>query len=405
MIVPLREAVPDTCGGKAGALGALLRAGLPVPDGFAVPFAAYLDAVRDLDLCTDAPDAVRQAIEARPVHATVLGALERALDELGDPPVAVRSSAAGEDTGQASAAGQYESFLAVHGVGGVAEALRACWASLFTPHAIDYRSASGGDDPVMAVIVQRHLDAEVSGVMFTPADADDATRIEASWGLGPSVVGGTVTPDAYRVAADGSVTRAVALKRTRLDRDGGRLRTRDVPADARHRPTINDATATRLATLGGRIAAVLGGPQDVEWGIADGRTWILQARPVTAALPPPASPSAAPGTAAAELTGTPGSHGSVTGIARIVRGPGDFARVQAGDILVCPFTDPAWTPLLRIAAGVITETGGVLSHAAIVARELRIPAVLGIPGATTTIADATTVAIDGTAGTVATTTR
>ncbi|TMR89150.1 PEP/pyruvate-binding domain-containing protein [Nonomuraea basaltis] len=410
MLVPLKEAAADTCGGKAGALGALLRAGLPVPDGFVVSFAAYRAAVRDLDLGrfageSDDLDATRQVIEAHPVHATVIDALGRALDELGDPPVAVRSSAADEDTGQASAAGQHESFLAVRGVSEVADAVRACWASLYSPRAIDYRGASGrddrpSDDLVMAVIVQRHLDAEVSGVMFTPADPDDATRIEASWGLGPSIVGGKVTPDAYRVAEDGSVTRTVADKRTRLDRRGAQLVIRDVPARARDQPTIDDATVTQLAKLGKEIAGVLGGPQDIEWAIVDGRTWVLQARPVTAAPPPPTSPSSASDTPAATLTGTPGSHGTVTGTARIVRGPGDFARVRPGDILVCPFTDPAWTPLLRIAAGVVTETGGVLSHAAIVAREHAIPAVLGIPNATSRLHDDTVITIDGTTGTV-----
>ncbi|MFB4278173.1 PEP/pyruvate-binding domain-containing protein [Nonomuraea sp. MTCD27] len=410
MIVPLAQAAADTCGGKAGALGALLRAGLPVPDGFVVPFAAHLAAVRDLDLGRfagepDDPEATRQAIEALPVHAALLGALERALRELGDPPVAVRSSAADEDTGLASAAGQHESFLAVHGAGEVAEAVRACWASLFSPRAVGYRGASGRDgrpfgDLAMAVIVQRHLDAEASGVMFTPADPNGATEIEASWGLGPSIVGGTVTPDAYRVAEDGSVTRTIADKRTRLDRRGRRLVTRDVSTLARRRPTIDDATATQLAKLGEEIAAVFGGPQDIEWAIADGRTWVLQARPVTAALPPSASPVGVPGTSAAALTGTPGSRGTVTGTARIVRGPGDFARVRPGDILVCPFTDPAWTPLLRIAAGVVTETGGVLSHAAIVAREHAIPAVLGVPNATDRLHDGTVITVDGTTGTV-----
>lgn len=406
MIVPLMEAVADTCGGKAGALGALLRAGLPVPDGFVVSYAAYLSAVRDLDLARlagepDDPDAVRQVIESRPVHPTVVDALRRALDELGDPPVAVRSSAASEDTGQASAAGQHESFLAVRGVSEVADAVRACWASLFSPRAIDYRrDGQPSDDLVMAVLVQRHLDAEVSGVMFTPADPDGATQIEASWGLGPSVVGGTVTPDAYRVAADGSVTRTVADKRTRLDRRGTRLVITEVPIRTRDQPTIDDATATRLAKLGEEVAAVRGGPQDIEWSIVDGRIWVLQARPVTAAPPSPTSPSSASETPAATLTGTPGSHGTVTGAARIVRGPGDFARVRPGDILVCPSTDPAWTPLLRIAAGVITETGGVLSHAAIVAREHAIPAVLGIPNATSTLHDDTVITLDGTTGTV-----
>ncbi|MFF4624084.1 PEP/pyruvate-binding domain-containing protein [Nonomuraea jabiensis] len=400
MIIPLVEAVPGTCGGKAGALGALLRAGLPVPDGFVLSYAAYLTAVRDLDLGgSDGPDAMRAAIEARPVHASVIDALGRALGGLGDPPVAVRSSASNEDTGQASAAGQHESFLAVRGAGAVTDAVRACWASLFSPRAIDYRRDDRPpDDLAMAVIVQRHLDAEVSGVMFTPADPHGTTEIEASWGLGPSIVGGTVTPDAYRVAGDGSVARTIADKRTRLDRHGTRLVVRDVPASARDRPAIDDATAARLAELGGEIAAVLGGPQDIEWAIADGRTWILQARPVTAAPPPP--PSVASDAPAGALTGTPGSRGSVTGTARIVRGPGDFARVHPGDILVCPFTDPAWTPLLRIAAGVVTETGGVLSHAAIVARELGIPAVLGVPDATSRLHDDTVITVDGATGAV-----
>ncbi|NRQ37758.1 pyruvate, phosphate dikinase [Nonomuraea sp. NN258] len=413
MIVTLGEAVAGTCGGKAGALGALLRAGLPVPDGFVVPFAVHREFVRD------PADAARREIEGRPLDPAVLGALTRALGDLGDPPVAVRSSAAHEDTGLASAAGQHESFLAVRGTDQVADAVRACWASLFSPRAVGYRGDDGPPpaDLAMAVLVQRLLDADVSGVMFTPGSPDEPTEIEASWGLGPSVVGGTVTPDAYRVAASGQVTaRVVADKRTRLDRRGGRLVTSEVPADDRRRPTLDDATATRLAELGARIAGVFGGPQDIEWAIADGRVWILQSRPITAALPTqnsatshasaPHAPTAgtthdgSAGTPGAVLSGTPGSRGSVTGAARIVRGPADFARVRPGDVLVCPFTDPAWTPLLRIAAGVVTETGGVLSHAAIVAREYAIPAVLGIPDATRRLRDDTLITVDGSAGTV-----
>ncbi|MGR6915551.1 PEP/pyruvate-binding domain-containing protein [[Actinomadura] parvosata] len=396
MIVPLAAAVADTCGGKAGALGALLRAGLPVPDGFVVPFAAYRAAARE----PGSGDLTEE------LAGTLAGTLAGALAGLGDPVVAVRSSASGEDTGQASAAGQHESFLAVHGADEVAEAVRSCWASLFSERAVHYRGAAGGDDLAMAVIVQRHLDAEVSGVMFT----GDTTRIEASWGLGPSVVGGTVTPDAYVVATGGSVTRTVASKRTRLDRHGTRLVTSEVPAPARDLPALDDATAIRLAELGEQIAAAFGGPQDVEWAITGDRIWILQARPITAALPPPPGethpPTALPphdeAPPPAALTGTPGSRGTAAGAARIVRGPADFARVRPGDILVCPFTDPAWTPLLRVAAGVVTETGGVLSHAAIVARECAIPAVLGVPDATTVLRDGSLITVDGTTGTVTT---
>jgi pyruvate, water dikinase len=424
MIVPLEDAGMDTCGGKAAALGALLRAGLPVPDGFVVPFAAYRAAVRGLG--PGASDGMRQAIAARPVGAEVLDALGHALGALGDPPVAVRSSAANEDTAQASAAGQHESFLAIRGVREVAEAVRGCWASLFSARAVGYRGDEPSDDLAMAVFVQRHLDAGVSGVMFTPSAPDAATEIEASWGLGPTVVEGKVTPDAYRVHADGSVGRTVADKQTRLDRHGARLVVRDVPDRDRRRPVLDDATAVLLAGLGERIAALRGGPQDIEWAIDGDRVWILQSRPITAALPtspktsrtathpdssrpttPPstsqttATPHAHPDSSReAVLSGTPGSRGSVTGTARIVRGPGDFARVRPGDILVCPFTDPAWTPLLRIAAGVVTETGGMLCHAAIVAREHGIPAVLGVPEATSRLGDDTVITIDGTTGMV-----
>ncbi|WP_433012732.1 PEP/pyruvate-binding domain-containing protein [Kribbella sp. CA-294648] len=415
-----------------------------------------------------------RVIASWPLAGGLLDSLAQALGGLGDVPVAVRSSANSEDTVHASGAGQHESVLAVRGVPDVAAAVRTCWESLHSSRAIAYRNDPSTnhpppDEPAMAVLIQRLVDADISGVMFTPADPESPTEIEASWGLGPAVVGGTVTPDAYRVAPDGTITRTIAHKQTRLDRTGtqpstnltathtahstaklasngnahsaaalvssedtrsgtGQVGTGDTRSHAstaavdassapglvsgglvvsevsgvdRDRATLDDATVARLVLLGQRVAAVLGGPQDIEWAIADSHIWILQARPITA-TPPPA-PSEAPVASPTVLTGTPASHGLVAGTARIVRGPADFLRVRPGDILVCPYTDPAWTPLLRIAAGVLTETGGVLSHAAIVARELRIPAILGIPDATTRIHDGATITINGTTGTVTTT--
>ncbi|WP_327090895.1 PEP-utilizing enzyme [Nonomuraea sp. NBC_01738] len=382
MIVPLMAAVAGTCGGKAGSLGVLLRGGLPVPDGFVVPYDVYRSAVRK--------PGGRDAIASRPLGPALTAALGDALAGLGAAPVAVRSSASNEDTAESSAAGLHESFLGMRGVDAVSRAVRACWGSLDSPRALG--AVSG--ELAMAVLVQRLVDAEVSGVMFT----GEVTRIEASWGLGPSVVGGLVTPDAYEVGGDGRVSRTVADKRTRLDRYGGRLVERDVPVDMRSAAALDDVTAIRLAGLGRRIATVFGGPQDIEWAVADGRIWIVQARPVTAALPLfSGAPTGAPTGA---LAGTPGSRGTATGAARIVRGPADFARVRPGDILVCPFTDPAWTPLLRVVAGVVTETGGVLSHAAIVAREQSIPAILGIRDATRDIHDGALITIDGSTGLV-----
>ncbi|AEE44556.1 PEP/pyruvate-binding domain-containing protein [Cellulomonas fimi] len=423
MIVPLREAVPATCGGKAGTLGALLRAGLPVPDGFVVPRSVHR-AVPAAAAGT-AQDARPGRPPVRPPTAPtgLADALARGLRTLGDPPVAVRSSADDEDTAHASAAGQYDTVLAVEGAERLAQAVRACWASLHGPRAAAYRrgrAGHGADAPGMAVLVQRHLDPQVAGVMLVPGDPDGPTLIEATWGLGTSVVDGTVTPDTYRVAADGSVTCTVADKRTRTDRRDGRLVTSTVADVDRRRPALDDPTATRLAALGRRVAAVLAGPQDVEWAVVDGEAWVLQARPVTADVPagrpgPVGAPAASRAPAGppdatrlpdatagppTRLVGTPGSAGRATGPARVVRGPADFARTRPGDVLVCPWTDPGWTPLLHVAAAVVTEAGGVLAHAAIVARERGIPAVLGVTDATTALLDGTTVTVDGTAGTV-----
>ncbi|MFT3889869.1 MAG: PEP/pyruvate-binding domain-containing protein [Arachnia sp.] len=385
MITTLRTTSAATGGGKAAALAVLLREGLPVPDGFVVSFAAHRAAHADSALTV-----------TRELH----NALAWHLAQLGDPPMAVRSSAANDDTAHGSAAGQYESVLAVQGARAVAEAVRVCWASSASERAADYWThlEHQADVPDMAVIVQRLIDADVSGVMFTPAAPGGSTRIEASWGLGPSVVGGTVTPDAYEVASDGSVRCTIGRKTTRLDRDGIGLASRLVPEEQQTRPALDDTTATALATLGRRIADLFGRPQDVEWALAGGKVWILQARPITADLP--LLPPTAPIDGEAALSGTPGAHGTVTGTARVLRGPADFPRLRPGDIAVCPYTDPAWTPLFRIAAAVVTETGGALSHAAIVAREHGIPAVLGVPHATARIQDGTLITVNGTEGTV-----
>ncbi|MCJ1703468.1 PEP/pyruvate-binding domain-containing protein [Rathayibacter sp. VKM Ac-2926] len=386
-VVDLTDASSEACGGKAAALGALLRAGLPVPDGFVVPSAAHR--------ALHTEPATRMEKLYQPV--------DLALSRMGDPPVAVRSSAENEDTAGASAAGQYESILAVRGADAVLSAISDCWDSASSARVTEYwaktNASSAASESTMAVLVQRLIDADTSGVLFTPANRNGSTRIEASWGLGLVVVGGTVTPDSYEVAPNGTVRHTVGTKTTRMDRneDIAGVSTRDVDSHHRAALTLDDETAAHLATLGDRVASVLGGPQDIEWAISDGQIWILQARPITASLPP-IPRSARPDSRV--LIGTPGAHGVASGQARVIRSPSEFGRIQPGEILICPHTDPAWTPLFTIAGGVVTQAGGALSHAAIVAREYGIPAVLGITDVTELITDGTRVTLDGTNGTL-----
>lgn len=388
MLIPLRSATRPRCGSKAATLSTLLRDGFAVPDGFVVPsgYASTFDARQE------------------PARARLTEAVTRELAAMGDPVVAVRSSAANEDTEDASAAGQHASILGARGAAAVCDAIAVCQESAASPQVGEYlrrvRAETADDAPSMAVLVQRLVAADVSGVMFTPERGGGTTRIEASWGLGSAVVGGLVTPDGFEVSHDGDVRWTIGTKQTRTDLHGEAQGVIDSAVDDRRRAvrTLSDDDARSLAALGARIATSLGAAQDVEWAIADGQAWVLQARPITAALPPSVG---SPPLTDATLAGAPASPGVVTAQARIVRGPGDFRRVRPGDIVVCTCTDPAWTPLLAIAAGVIAEIGGTLSHAAIVAREFGIPAVLGVTGAMQRIRDDDRVTLDGTAGLIA----
>jgi pyruvate,water dikinase len=210
-----------------------------------------------------------------------------------------------------------------------------------------------------------------------------------------------VTPDSFAVSANGVVDRRTGDKRTRIDRSPDGTSTTQVSTELRGRLCLDDRQLLELARLAEDVAAYLGAPQDIEFALENNQLWLLQARPITAPSPHPAA-AVDPPPADNQLCGTAGSPGVVSGPARVVHGPEDFRRVRPGDILVCRFTDPAWTPLFGVVGGVVTEIGGRLSHAAIVAREHRIPAVLGVPAAMTTLSDDQPVTLNGITGTVRT---
>ncbi|WP_436536058.1 PEP/pyruvate-binding domain-containing protein [Actinoplanes sp. HUAS TT8] len=390
MLIDLIDADAATAGGKAAALGRLLRAGLPVPPGFVVPTTVYDQVAAGLS--SGDAGTTRGLLAEAVLPPELPGRIEQELARMGDPPVAVRSSATSEDTADATAAGQHDTFLGVSGTAAVADAVRRCWASVWSDRAVAYRHrAATTEPPGVAVLVQELVDAEVAGVLFTGTDV----RVEGSWGLGESVVAGRVTPDSWTVSGDRVVGRMLGGKTTRVDRQDGTVVTREVDPADRERFCLPDEEVLRLAHLGREVARLLQQPQDIEWAYARGRIWLLQARPITSELPDLATPADGDTTV---LTGTPGSTGVARGPVRVVRGIGDFGRVRSGDILVCRTTDPAWTPLFGVVAAVVTETGGVLSHAAIVAREQGLPAVLAVGEATTTLHEDAMVEVDGSTG-------
>jgi phosphohistidine swiveling domain-containing protein len=302
-------------GGKAVGLGGLLTAGLPVPRGFVLNTAGYTDFVGANRLEADiralaalSPQASPQdyedasaRIRALFTHGTMPSGIEAELGaaygRLGDgnAAVAVRSSATAEDLASASFAGQQETYLNVVGAEELHAAVIDCWASLWTARAMAYRAREGiaPDSVRLAVVVQQMVEAEAAGVMFTANPANgrrDQMAISAAWGLGESVVSGTVTTDDLVVdAGTGRVlSRRTADKEVMTVYGEHGTKERPVPAARRREPVLDDAAAAELAGLGARIANRFGMPQDIEWAKVGGEFFILQSRAITA-LPEPAA--------------------------------------------------------------------------------------------------------------------
>jgi phosphoenolpyruvate synthase/pyruvate phosphate dikinase len=316
----LRGADAGRFGGKSAALGELIAAGIPVPGGFALAADLYTAAVAPLGLDDTARDAaaIREAIRGVAVPDGIDAEIEQRYADLGgdDPPVAVRSSALGEDSAEATFAGQQETILWVKGAPAVLQAVRACWASLYSDEAISYRRrlGSGTGAPAMGVAVQRMVDAAVSGVMFTcnPVSGDRSmVAINAGWGLGLAVVGGEVTPDDHLVSkVTGEMVReTIGDKHVQYVRsaDGRGTELVDVAPDRRGARCLDEAALAGLLALARRVEQHFGAPQDIEWAIdGGGEVFVLQARPVTGL--PERQPKARPASAMEMVMGTFGAN-------------------------------------------------------------------------------------------------
>ncbi|HTU86342.1 MAG TPA: phosphoenolpyruvate synthase [Solirubrobacteraceae bacterium] len=427
-------------GGKGANLGQLTRLGLPVPPGFVVGAPAYaefrhqsglsdrLEAilgkldVEDTAALRAASEQARQAIADTDMPAwladAIGGAYEGLSGEEPDVPVAVRSSATAEDTASASFAGMNETFLNVRGRDAVIDAVKRCWESLFGARTIYYRGQRGfgQTDMDIAVVIQRQIPSTRAGVMFTidPATGERGHLvIEGSFGLGESVVSGQVSPDRYVVEKPTMVilTRSVRPKELTVEAaaDGGTA-TRALTPEESRRPVLSDEEVLRLAELGVAIEREYHSPQDTEWAFdPDGNIWMLQSRPITTIAPPSPPDGAQTATPVSETPADAGSvlvrglgaaPGRAAGAVRLLRSLEEASKLGAGDVLVTHMTSPDWVPLMRKAAAIVTDSGGMTCHAAIVSRELSIPCVVGTGDATKRLRDGELVTVDATQGTV-----
>ncbi len=427
-----RESVP-LVGGKGANLGELTQAGIPVPPGFVVTTRAYRQFIEDsgldhtlrrlldgLNVDDDAQlnakaAAVRYAIEQAEMPAIMQQEITAAYAQLGEGPVAVRSSATAEDLAEASFAGQQATFLNIEGGVNVVEAVQRCWASLFEARAIFYRELAGWGhfDVDLAVPVQRMVQSESSGVMFTvdPMTNDhNRVIIEAAFGLGEAVVGGLVSPDHFEVEKSSENI----LQRQIFTQDRKLVRAPDGVVDPEHgpnvwqtlsdadgsQPKLNDEQVVELTAIGKQIESHYGSPQDIEWGWANGQFYLLQTRPITTVAPSAKTNGNNPAPTPAEapiLDGSPASPGVATGRIRVIVDARETSSIGEGDVLVAVMTTPDFVPAMKRAAAIITERGGRTCHAAIISRELGVPCVVGASGAAK-LADGREVTVDGASG-------
>ncbi|MDD2777714.1 MAG: phosphoenolpyruvate synthase [Methanocellales archaeon] len=414
-------------GGKGASLGEMINEELPVPRGFAVTahaFRQFLDNTgiakslfESLEIDVDDSEALKNAAKKAKslilnaempseMRTAILDAYDKLCERESETVfVAVRSSATAEDLPNASFAGQQETFLNIRGGKAVLEAVKKCWVSLYGARAIFYRAKQGFEHEHVniAVIIQKMVDADKAGVLFTshPTSGEPTTIIEAGWGLGEAVVSGSMSPDNYVVdrRTKKIVQRHIATKNLMhvKDKDTGKTVQKKVPDDMMDKTVLTDGEVMKLTELGEIVENHYGTPQDVEWAIADGKIYMLQSRPITTIqIKDKEIKSGKVGELILEGIGA--SPGLAYGNVEIVSKLDELDRVGKGDILVTQMTTPDMVTAMKRAVGVITDEGGLTCHAAIVSRELGTPCIVGTKKGTKVLKDVKVVTIDGEKG-------
>ncbi len=426
----LRKTDIPLVGGKNANLGEMISAGLPVPPGFAVTAYAYEKFIETTHIAekiyeiinktvTDKDDPkqydtaskkIRALIEKASMPEEIANSVKSAYKKLNKKLnlkgvfVAVRSSATAEDLPDASFAGQQETYLNVKGTDELLEKVVKCWSSLFTPRAIFYRNEKGfaHEKVFISVGVQKMVNSRAAGVMFTlnPVTGNtDEIVIEGNYGLGETVVSGVVNPDHFIVDKNTLRLAEKQLARKTIqyirDPDTGATVHLDVPEEKQKQPCVSDEELSKLSELAKRIEQHYGKAQDIEWAIdkdlsSPNNVFIVQSRPETVwgakgmETPTGIEERKSEEKLKVAVKGlSAGRKGYGVGIAKVVFTPDEASKVmQKGNILVTEMTNPDFVPFMKIASAIVTDKGGVTSHAAIVSRELSIPCIVGTETAT-----------------------
>ena len=420
-------------GGKGGNLGEMYNLGIPIPNGYVVTSNAYFQFIEDNKLKpiikdilkitdVDQPDQLLQAskkirsiIRKTPVSYPLAIEIMKAYKKLSgfgglkNIPVAVRTSATAEDSLDASFAGQGDTFLNVLGEVNVVNRVRDCWSSLFTSRSIFYQVKKHYDHFKIgvAVPVQKLINSEVSGIMFTTNPVTNAKNeiiVETIWGLGEYIVQGKITPDQHVI--DKNDWKIISEEH--VDQDIQLIKGKDetkettVPKSKKNKKKINISMAIKIAKIGQKLHNHYGKPQDVEFAIDKGKLYIVQTRPITTIVTSQKTLdnqklviNQTP-----FLIGEPASPGISSGAVVIIKDPKEITRAQKGQVLVTSMTTPDFVPAMKKVNGIITDKGGQTSHAAIVSRELGVPCVVGTKIATKNLKEGDIVTLNGTEGKV-----
>jgi pyruvate,water dikinase len=418
-------------GGKGANLGEMTQAGFPVPNGFAVTVESYdiflkeneiadkiNDVLKDVDVnkadeLQNASKKIEKIITKSVIPNKVKNEITKAYKKLSGKLrkelVAVRSSATAEDLPGASFAGQQATFLNIKGQNDLLVAVRDCWASLFTARAIFYREQNkiNHSKVKISVIVQKMVQSEVSGVMFTinpVTNEKDRILIEAVWGLGEMIVQGSVVPDKYMVQKEtfAILSKEISDQSVQLIKKGQKTKEREVPRNQREKQKITDDEVIELAKIGDGLQKHYYFPQDIEWAKEGDKLYIVQTRPVTTIKEEVEKKDDGEFKVAEApiLQGAGASPGIGTGVVKVLKSPKEIDKVKSGDVLVAEMTSPDFVPAMKKAAAIVTDQGGQTSHAAIVSRELGIPCVVGTKEATKKLKEESVVTVDGSKGNV-----